>query len=112
MKRVLLAAVAALSLSGCAALGLPGHVNDVITPARCAAAIKIAGTAESIANLLVAQGIEPNLATQVALAITEGRISLQAVCDALNPAVPLPAPGADPAPAPVANQVALETLVR
>lgn len=52
----------------------------VLTPERCEVAIRAADTVQDIANVLVARGVEPERARQVADAVALGQLALSAAC--------------------------------
>jgi hypothetical protein len=68
----------ALLLASCATL----------TPERCARIDAAASTAQEIAAVLIAQGIEPVKAQKLADAVKAGQIVLAAACAQANPVRP------------------------
>lgn len=85
MKGFLLAAAAALSLSGCTTLGLPDlpKPGEIITAERCVATMEALDDAEAIARFIADRGIAEDVAREVADYVARGRLAIKEVCDAL-----------------------------
>ncbi len=77
MKHPLFAAMLAVStLSGCA---------TVLTPDRCETALTGLGTAQDIVAVLIARGVQPEIAAKIAQALAVGQITLGTACASVNP---------------------------
>lgn len=79
MKKIIISAMIALSLSGCA---------GVLTNDRCEAALRAASTIQEIAAILIRNGVEPNTAAKIAQAVSIGQIAIASACAAVNPDPP------------------------
>jgi hypothetical protein len=78
MKAILAFCLATVPLAGCA---------TILTPQRCEAVLSGAQTAQDIIAVLIARGVQPDIAAKVGNALALGQITLATACAAANPPV-------------------------
>lgn len=77
MKRIsLILAASSLMLASCASF---------LTPERCASINIAASTAEQIAAVLQAEGVQPAAAAKLAVAVKTFQMSMAVACEQANP---------------------------
>lgn len=94
MKRIALIVAATLALAACQTAGGPGPQptpHPIITPERCATALRGINGASPVLAVLESLGLPPNVAAAASTLLAIGKTSVTVICAVFAPGKPLPA---------------------